>query len=258
MEILSFDIIGKFAHFRKYYANNTAMSFSLPPRTTIIGIIAGALGLPKDSYYEDFKSENIRIGINILTQIKKSFHRVNLLKIKGVSDFRGREQHIQTPFEVVSGINPAKDEVKYRIFVSANEKGTDLFKKMKKIFLDKKFIYSATLGTANFLAHIENVHIYSESSISFLKIKDEYVTINSACLSENVNEIKFEKDNSFRFNMIEEELLPADFKANNYRELSKMNRILFSSGNIPLKVKFSGTLYSIKEENKVQTIQFLD
>jgi len=35
MEILSFDIVGKFAHFKKYYANNTALSFSIPPRTTI-------------------------------------------------------------------------------------------------------------------------------------------------------------------------------------------------------------------------------
>ena len=87
MEVLSFDIEGKFAHFRKYYANNTAFTFSLPPRTTIMGIIAGAMGLEKDSYYEDFGSDNLKIGINILSLIKKSFHRLNFLMIKGDSDF---------------------------------------------------------------------------------------------------------------------------------------------------------------------------
>lgn len=258
MEILSFDIVGKFAHFRKYYANNTAMSFSLPPRTTVIGIIAAAMGLPKDSYYEEFKSENIRIGICILSQIKKSFHRLNFLKIKGISDFRGKEQHIQTPFEIVSGINPAKDEVRYRIFVSAYETGNDFFEKIKTTFLNKKFVYSATLGIANFLAKIDNVRLYSDDSIVFSEIKNKFVTINSACLSENVDEIQFEKNDAYRFNLIEEELLPADFKANKDRELAKMNRVLFSSGNIALKVKFTGILYSIKEENSVQTIQFLD
>ncbi len=258
MEILTFDIVGKFAHFRKYYANNTAMSFSLPPRTTVIGIIAAALGLPKDSYYEDFKSDKIRIGIQILSQIKKSFHRLNFLKIKNNSDFRGKEQHIQTPFEVISGVNIKNDNVKYRIYVSYNEAGKALFEKIKKIFSDKNFVYSPTLGTANFLARIDNIKIFSDINVSELKITDEFITINSACLSECADEIKFEKDDAYRFNMIEEELLPADFKANNDRELVKMNRVLFSSGNIPLNVKFSGTLYTIKEKNTTQTIQFLD
>jgi len=258
MEILSFDIIGKFAHFRKYYANNTAMSYSLPPRTTIIGIIAGAMGLPKDSYYEDFKSENIRISISVLSEIKKSFHRLNLLKIKGVSDFRGKEKHIQTPFEIVSGIDLIKDEVKYRIFVSRTESGNDIYQKVKKIFLEKHFVYPPTLGTANFLANIENIQIYSDSLITEKDVKKEFVTINSVCLSKNVDEIKFEKDNAYKYNTIEEELLPADFKANKDRELSKMNRILFSVGNFPLKVKFTGQLYSIKNKDSVQIIQFID
>lgn len=258
MEILSFDIAGKFAHFRKYYANNTAMSFSLPPRTTVIGIIAAAMGLPKDSYYEDLNSDKIRIGIRILSQIKKSFHRLNLLKIKGVSDFRGKEKHVQTPFEVVSGIDIKNKEVRYRIYVSYYQNSKEIFDRITSIFLNKKFVYSATLGTANFLARIENIKLHSDNFISEIKISNEYTIIDSVCLSDCVEEIIFDKNDQFRYNMIEEELLPSDFKSNGDRELVKMNRVLLSYGNIPLNVKFSGTLYIINEENKNQTIQFLD
>jgi CRISPR-associated protein Cas5h len=258
MEILTFDICGKFAHFRKYYANNTAMTFSLPPRTTIIGIIAGAMGLPKDSYYEDLNSNNIRIGINILTEIKKTFHRVNLLMIKGSSDFRGRKGRIQTPFEIVSGIDPKRDFVKYRIFISANDVGKAFFDRIKDTFLNNQFVYNPTLGTANFSANIENIQFYSDSDSKEINTGDEFIDLNSACLSENIANLLFEKDETHFYNLIEEELMPADFISNNNRELNKMNRILFSSGNIPLKVKLKSPVYKITKNGNTQTIQFLD
>jgi CRISPR-associated protein Cas5h len=86
MEILQFDISGKFAHFRKYYANNTALSYSIPPRTTIMGVLAAILGKPRDSYYEEFSSKNIRIGISLKVPVKKNFHRLNFLSIKSLGD----------------------------------------------------------------------------------------------------------------------------------------------------------------------------
>ena len=118
MEIISFDIHGKFAHFRKYYSNNTALSFSIPPRTTVMGILAAILGYSRDTYYEDFSSDKIRIGLNVCSLLKKSFHRLNFLRITGLNDFRGKGGRVQTPFEVVSAINISEDEVKYRIFIS--------------------------------------------------------------------------------------------------------------------------------------------
>jgi CRISPR-associated protein Cas5h len=90
MEVLSIDIGGKFAHFRKYYGNNTALSHTIPPRTTIMGMLAAIMGRERDSYYEDFASDKIRIGVQILTPLKKTFHRLNLLKIgSSEDDFRG-------------------------------------------------------------------------------------------------------------------------------------------------------------------------
>ncbi|MDZ7691710.1 MAG: CRISPR-associated protein Cas5 [Balneolaceae bacterium] len=101
---------GKFAHFRKYYANNTAFSFSIPPRTTLMGLTAAIMGWEKDSYYERLSSEHIHFGVRVLTPLKKSFQRLNFLSIKSTgdisksfdSDFRGKSGRIQTPFEVVS------------------------------------------------------------------------------------------------------------------------------------------------------------
>ncbi|HBM79479.1 MAG TPA: CRISPR-associated protein Cas5, partial [Clostridiaceae bacterium] len=58
MQVISLHFKGKMAHFRKYYSNSSALSYFIPPRTTIIGIVAGFLGYERDTYYEDFSLEN--------------------------------------------------------------------------------------------------------------------------------------------------------------------------------------------------------
>jgi len=258
MEILSFDIVGKFAHFKKYYANNTALSFSIPPRTTIIGIIAGAIGMSKDSYYEQLNSQNILIGIALKTKIKKNFHRLNYLMIKSLDDLRGRKGHIQTPFEVITPVDIKSENIRYRIFVSYKEGGKKIFEKIKTTFLEKKFVYNTTLGTANFIGKIENTKLYDENSIRKMQLKGQIISLNSACLSDNVEKIIYDKSEISRYSMIEEELLPADFKANNDRELIKMNRVIFAYGDYELNVEFTGTVYEITDKQEKQIIQFLD
>ena len=254
MEILSFDIEGKFAHFRKYFANNTAFSFGIPPRTTIMGIIAAAIGSEKGSYYTDFNTDRLRIGIFNISPFKKSFHRLNFLSIKGYSDFRGRLKHIQTPFEMVSGINPKTDMVRYRIYLSPTEKGKDVYNKIREVFINKRFHFNPTLGTANFIAQIKNIKIYTQ--VEQKDIKSEIVKLYSSAISDNVEEIFFDKSNEYRYNLIEEELMPADFKGNFDRETVKMNKLVYIDGGKNLTVKFSGKYYELKNTQSKLNIDF--
>ncbi len=131
MQVLSFDISGKFAHFRKFHGNNTAFSYSIPPRTTIAGMIAALLGREKDSYYLDFANDNLKVGIRVLSDLRKSFHRLNYLKIEGTDDFRGKKGRVQTPFEIVTARDLNKDLVRYRIFIAAGE-NPDVFDEIKE------------------------------------------------------------------------------------------------------------------------------
>ena len=266
MEILQFDISGKFAHFRKYYANNTALSYSIPPRTTIIGILAAILGKAKDSYYEEFSSNNIRIGVALKVPVKKSFHRLNLLSIKSLgdmnksfeSDFRKMAGNsIQTPFEVVTGLNLQQSDVRYRIFISCFEEGISTLNQLKNSFVNKGQVYPVTLGIANFNAFITNFKCFAQGNIIESNIESEVVAFNSAVDSDKITELQFDKED-FEMSFVEEELLTSDFKANGDREVSKMNRVLFTSNGVPLKVRYSGVFYIIQDIDSSQTIQFLD
>ena len=103
MKILNFHLRGKFAHFRRYYSNSSALTYSVPPRTTVIGIIAGMLGYKRDTYYDDFSLEKCQLAVGIKAYQKKSVHTLNLLMIKSVNDLNASQPfHSQTPTELIS------------------------------------------------------------------------------------------------------------------------------------------------------------
>jgi CRISPR-associated protein Cas5h len=265
MEILSFKIKGKFAHFRKYYANNTAFSFSIPPRTTLMGIVAAALGWSRDSYYEKLASDKIRFGVRVLSPLKKSFHRLNLLSIKSTgdmakkwsSDFRGEDGRIQTPFELISGQDIARDEVCYQVFMRPETEGVETFEVIKRHLTGDSPVYNITLGTANFTASLYDVELIKTENIEENKA-DDYVLMHSAIPTELVDDLQFEKEEYGNYNFVEEDMLPGDFVSDKNREVKKMNRLLFSITPNPLRVRLKRAYYELQLREENINILFMD
>jgi CRISPR-associated protein Cas5h len=258
MEILQLDVGGKLAHFRKYYANNTAMSFSIPPRTTVMGMLAAILGRERDSYYEELASEHIRISVRVMSPLKKTFHRLNFLSIKSKSDFDGSGGRIQTPFEVVSGYDISKDMVVYRLYVSCSKEGKGTFDELKEKVLQRKQHFALTLGTANFTASLLGVRLFSTNDIQEIEANG-MVRIHSAVPSEAVERIDFDRNGvEDSLQMIEEELLPADFIKNHDRELKKMNRTLFSTSPTGMSLELNRSHYRLTNSEETQNILFLE
>lgn len=265
MEVLSFKISGKLAHFRKFYANNTAFSFTIPPRTSLMGIVAAFMGWQRDSYYEVLASENINFGIRVLTPLKKSFHRLNLLSIKKLgdlskkwsSDFRGEGGRIQTPFEIVSGWDLTKDDVTYQVFLSPTEQGKNIFHDIKEHFLEKQPVFNISLGIANFNASFTDIAFIDNTEIEVIE-SDDYLPLSSAVPSNYVVDLEFKEKDASMYNFVEEELMPSDFLSNNNREVRRMNRILFSTTANPLRIKLNTACYKIKFPKEEIIIQFMD
>lgn len=255
------------AHFRKYYANNTSLSFTIPPRTTITGMLAAILGLPKGGYHSQFASDKIRIGIALRTPVKKTFHRLNFLRVVSLgnintdieknkaftSDFRGTSGHIQTPFEIVTGHHLQNDEVCYRLFISAFDLENPVFLQLKEYALNRQSHYNISFGIASFNAYISDAYLFSKESIEQKKAANASLLFDSAIISDKITSLQFEKKEDSSF--VEEELMPADFIGDHNRELSAMNRVLFSHNALPLKVVYSGEYFLL---NQTQTIAFLE
>lgn len=60
---IGFDVAADFAHFRKVGNNSAKPSYRIPPRTTVAGLLAGIMGMPRDSYYDLFSPESSAIAV---------------------------------------------------------------------------------------------------------------------------------------------------------------------------------------------------
>ncbi|BBD73350.1 hypothetical protein HS1genome_1739 [Sulfodiicoccus acidiphilus] len=95
MRLLRVRIKGKMAHFRKVYSNSTSLSYYFPPRTTVLGIMAAALGMERDSYYE--KLNWYDVGVAALTPLRKLVTGEDVLDTDQVSVTKLRGLGVECP-----------------------------------------------------------------------------------------------------------------------------------------------------------------
>jgi CRISPR-associated protein Cas5h len=192
--ILAFNLCGRFAHFRKFYTNASSLSYLVPPRTVIIGLLGSILMMPRDSYYETLGESSCKISVSAAggAVIKKSVHSVNMLhekyhsfleRGKGKSD----NMHSQCKLELLSA--GAGQAIIYRVY-AAFPGNPGLFHQLKEKIKSAHMGYGVYLGQRQFRAYIDDIRTYSPEETGFLE-RSEY--LDSICLQENV--VSLQKDN---------------------------------------------------------------
>lgn len=254
MDLITLELQGKFAHFRKYYGNNTALSYALPPRTTLTGIFAALLGRERDSYYREMATSSLRIGVGIKNPVKKSFHRLNNLMIKGAGDFRGRLGPVQTPYEMVTPWDLRTGSVAYRVFLSAYEPGATLLDEISERLGSKEYTFNLSLGPAFCHAQVAGVQRYDSGNWHSKEVNEEPLELSSAVPIDLVDEII---PGNGRV-VIEEEMLPGEFLDDYDRELKSLHKVLFTTSGHPLSVKFTGMYHSFEIGDGHQNFVFLE
>ncbi len=77
MELINFRLSSRFAHFLRAEASTSALSYPVPPRTVLLGILGAVLGLPKDEPQVVLESANIAISGRLP---KTHWHRAKFRK----------------------------------------------------------------------------------------------------------------------------------------------------------------------------------
>jgi len=175
-KVIVFEIWGRYGMFRKYFTTSSPLSYSFPPRTTIMGIIAAMFGFDRDSYYEKLSSKQGGIAVEILNPIKKTKFSTNYVdtKIQKNGLIEGRTQ---IRCEYVK--NP-----KYRVYV--HFKDSVLQDKLKNILQNKEFYYTISLGIAQHLANIRFLGEFNLQQIS--PVTD--VTLHSVVRMDQIKKLR--------------------------------------------------------------------
>ncbi len=97
MRVICFRYRGRIGHFMRAEMNASALSYPVPPRTSLLGLLAGILGLPKDvapaeldgwateSPSEAWEDRQALIGVAGAV-VPRHYHRANVRKRSGLTD----------------------------------------------------------------------------------------------------------------------------------------------------------------------------
>jgi CRISPR-associated protein Cas5h len=177
-----FDIESAFAHFRKIYTNSSSLTYTVPPRTTIHGILAAVLGYERDSYY-CFMNTSLYVSVKKNKPTYKMTHTLNYLRAESGGDLVKPKKHTQIPMEVISSVS----NVSYKVYVAAH-KFNDLDLLIERL-KQERYVFPPTLGTAFFLADISNV----SEAVFYEHHSSNYTQISSIINAEAVEEIKLQE-----------------------------------------------------------------
>ena len=172
MNTLVFDIQGSFAHFRKFYANSSSLSYEFPPRTVLCGILAGIIGLERDSYYEAFSEDQVFIALQIRTPTKRISQNVNYYWVKSTQDLNGSGGRMQIPLEwVVNGSGVGRGHLSYRVYVHHRDRS--IHEQLASYIRSNHSRFPISLGITEALGsmhYVEDVQCVAVSNSSDVEI----------------------------------------------------------------------------------------
>lgn len=226
MKILEFKIKGKFAHYRKIYTNSSSLTYGIPPKTTLVGMIAAILGLERDSYYETFDEDNVTIAIKKLNSTRKIIQTVNYFKATTMNEIISPKQHTQIPFEILVGENG--ENIEYALYLSL--KDNSLFNEVIRRIKQKDFYYLPYLGAAPFNCDIEYIGIYEGEFKHF----EDFIQVRTVV---NLNQIKEFKLDNFE-GKLSRERMPSQFS--NERILKDAKTYIYEDEGKPIELILYG------------------
>ena len=231
-KLLAFDIWGDYAYFRRGYTSTSTITFPFPSRTTISGLIAGILGLEKDSYYDIFNEENSKLGLRILNPIKKTNINLNYINTKEgflLSDIKSNPR-VQVQAEFLK-------EVKYRIYVSLDD--NNLMEELFSNLNEHKSVFTPCLGISECIADF----ILAYEDIFDLSLANgDDVYINSVLL-KSTGDLIIESGKKYG-------IVKSQGFMNSERVVSKFLEFYYEENGNPIKVK-NCDFYTIGDEKIV-------
>jgi len=243
---LVFDIWGDYAHFRRFYTTTSPLTFPIPPRTALCGLIGAIIGLEKENneYLKYFAKDSAFIGLRLLSSVKTSVKKVmiaeNLIDTKtargiGMNLIKNRTQ---------IGFEFLKDP-RYRIYFYHRDK--TIYDTLKEKLKYHKSVYTPCFGLSENIANFEFI---DELGTKVNIPVSDYIKIHSVLPTENI-----EKQKGINFNIPGEYFsvrLPAEMTTE--RIITKYSDILFERKGKPIEAKLISRYWTInykEEENFV-------
>lgn len=155
-EVLALDISGDYGHFRKNYTTSSPLTYGVPPRTALTGLLGAIMGYPPrgdGNYHQVLVPTKAKIAVVPRSPIRKQRLNKNMLKVKGETANLIKLEHPpseitrnQVPFEVLQ-------RPEYRLYVWHTD--DERLDSIEAQLAAHKSVYTPYLGISEHLAEFK-------------------------------------------------------------------------------------------------------
>lgn len=191
---IQFTVSAEFAHYRRIEGSTTKQTYQIPPRTTIVGMIAAILGYQRDTYYDELSPDALQIGVVVESTINTMQIPQLQLSTQESSDltYPSSENEKITDFKSVNSKELAQDATRqrytmeyisepvYTIYIHHTEK--KIMDDLIQSLTQNQFVYSPYLGTTECIARISDA-----KRVELESINSKNCGVNSIVNAEQIN-----------------------------------------------------------------------
>ncbi len=233
-ELLIFDIKGEYGHFRKYNTTTSPLTYSIPTRTAIAGILGAILGMEReirDGVYPDgvepvqefFSKERSDMAVQIIRPVKKENIGFNLINTKISFYELTRKSRTQIEFELVK-------DVHYRIYLAMEDIAK--FEELTERIENKRHHFTPYLGLAQFTAQVDFVQRATANEVASNGAFTEIVTAVNMSKLQGEPPVEFQREFFYSANNM-------PIAMNRDREVLEYSEVLIEKNGNPLRVRVS-------------------
>ena len=229
MNCLIFDIWGTYGHFKKAYTTTSPLTYSIPTRTALCGLIAAILGLERDSYYELLNPKNSLFAIRIINPVNKIRLNLNIIKTDEgffLHDISGNPRS-PTPYELIK-------DPHYRIYCWIKDEET--YEELKENLEQHLCTYTVYLGISELIANFSFIDVLDMT----LKNVEKPELIHSVVIKDGLK-IAVEEGKRYA-----SETIPIEM--DNQRKVLKYSNVIYETSGKPIMIK-EGNFYEVGKEN---------
>jgi CRISPR-associated protein Cas5h len=158
-DVLIFDWFGDYGHFRMFYTTTSPLTFPVPPRPTVCGLLGCILGIDRKHIWKEFAPERCKVAVQLINEV----HKIKIKEVwrQGVGSARHRKDGWEVRFQgQAAGVSLITMEVlknpHFRLYVT--HLSQRVFEKLKEFIRTGKSVYQPYLGNSEFLANIEYIN----------------------------------------------------------------------------------------------------
>lgn len=181
---LVFEIAAEWGHFRTFNTTSSPLTYPIPPRTALIGLVGAVLGIERENSTKAvdkekslaylLRPEQLQLAVQLVKPVKKQVIGFNLLETKNMASYYNISTRTQVAYELLKNVH-------YRIFAvfAEPELQTELSERLQA----KKYYYQPYLGLSQFLADVRYTSTDRLEPLKQQKVHQVHTVVNLSRLN---------------------------------------------------------------------------